>query len=92
MRDTHLSQDERYQIYALRLEKKTLKEIADALHRDKSCICRELKRKNLQKSVKRVVAMPGASRRLTGSKWQTTCSGSRLKPGMLAFNAVFGSQ
>ena len=44
MRYTHLSQDERYQIYALRLEKKTLHEIASALHRDKSTIQRELKR------------------------------------------------
>jgi IS30 family transposase len=41
---THLTQDERYQIYALRLEKKTLSEIAAALNRDKSSIQREIKR------------------------------------------------
>lgn len=44
MRYTHLSQDERYQIYALRLEKKTLTEIAQALNRHKSTIQREMKR------------------------------------------------
>ncbi|MDY7538068.1 IS30 family transposase [Undibacterium sp. 5I1] len=44
MRYTHLTQDERYQIYALRLEKKTVSEIAAALHRHKSSIHRELKR------------------------------------------------
>lgn len=44
MRYTHLSQDERYQIYALRLEKKTLTEIAQVLNRHKSTIQREMKR------------------------------------------------
>lgn len=44
MNYTHLSQDERYQIYVLRSEKKTLSEIAAALHRHKSTIQRELKR------------------------------------------------
>lgn len=44
MRYTHLSQDERYQIYELRLEEKTLTEIAQALNRHKSTIQREIKR------------------------------------------------
>ena len=44
MNYTHLSQDERYQIYELRSEKKTLSEIAAALRRHKSTIQRELKR------------------------------------------------
>ena len=44
MHYTHLTQDERYQIYALRLEKKTAKEIAVVLNRDPSCIYRELRR------------------------------------------------
>jgi IS30 family transposase len=41
---THLSQEERYQIYELHVEKKTLTEIAKALNRHKSTIQREIKR------------------------------------------------
>jgi len=41
---THLSQEERYQIYELYVEKKTLTEIAKVVNRHKSTIQREIKR------------------------------------------------
>lgn len=39
---THLTQEERYQIYALRAEKKTIKEIAQAIGRHRTTIQREI--------------------------------------------------
>lgn len=44
MNYTHLSQEERYQLYELKLEKKSLTAIAKSLGRSKSTISRELKR------------------------------------------------
>lgn len=41
---SHLTREERYQIYELRIENKTITEIAAALNRHKSTISRELKR------------------------------------------------
>jgi len=57
---THLSQDERYQIYEMRLEKKTLSEIAVHLKRHKSTIQRELQRNRGQSGWR-----PGQAQRIS---------------------------
>lgn len=65
---THLSQAERYQIYELKLEEKTLTAIAEALGRSKSTISRELRKNVSQRSWRPLKAHEIALLRQTNSR------------------------
>lgn len=85
---THITEEERYQIYELRIEGKTLGAIGEALGRDKSTISRELRRnrgkrgyrpKQAQQFAKERGVNRANGRRVTEEAW--CYAQERLKEG-----------
>ena len=65
MNYTHLTQTERYQIYALRKAGQTQKQIAAILKRRESTICRELQRNTVRRYLRSETKDPAYAERQT---------------------------
>ena len=77
---THLTQDERYQIHILLKSGRNQTEIADLMMRNKSTICRELKRNSGLRGYK-----PKQSHELSRERMRARDNGRRISAETWAF-------